>query len=1800
MGPESETGDEELDIEMELVSDDEVLSDVAAAPVRRPVPPPPPVPRRPPAVPSAPAPSLSHAPSSPAPALPHSQLPPILPPPSVPVSAAADAPDEVAPSGSIDVPMSLSSAVSLSNASEESEANVAALDAGEEASDEKPPVSFAPARVPAFAPSFSAREDDDETPPPSIPAPPSPGLISGASQLPPAPIETIEAIAAAVGRLRGEIDATMDKARRARLLHEAGEIQERAGEEPGAARDYLAAYNADTSFREPLEGLVRVLERRRSVSNLGKLVEALVAAASTPDERARALTERALFFDDVQKDLEGARGAAREATETGAKPADLGAAWLTLELAAAKLGDAAQREEALAGRAELTIDPTWRGLLLVDVASLAAATGEITRALDIAARARSDGGEAAWLAAVTAERIVRADPGLKGSDEAHERAKSLAEVLEARADMIEASVDAAERGDALGVPSHLRQHAFAADALLSAAHAWRSANESSRAALALDRTLAVLDRARSAPSDPDSERAVAERKAAIAIERVALNTRVRLAESTGDTALASSLALRRMEGEQDGGLVASLALRVAEHAASQGDVGSALDALGKATERDPLCAPARALKIDILEGSDQAARFALELEDLSTHCGTGDAQGRALLLAAYVWAARAHDSERARTALGQAAACGVGKELVARLGRSLASVRSDDAWYEDATRSLIECREKDQGADRPTDAASELPMLWVEIARLRLAQGDEAGASKATRTLRKLAEGAWLGRVLDGFTADGGDAEVAKDARTAVEELTESTTDPTMRRSLSLVCALRAHAAGDTSATIAHLKTLVEADASDPLVASYLGDLLRAAGDRAGAAHLATALAEASDADDELRAARYLEAGFELWKLGDRSAAFASFEAASAARADAGEPVLAWAARGIDVDAVEGRRRAVERAMGSAATSLERFALEATLGDPDVAERALADVDAAPNPNLRLAGALARLAWNRGQSDVDALHRALEAIAETGAAGSHAAAAEGLLLSRVHAAAPGDDDVVAAAKAWLDTGGGAAAAMEWFAAAMASGDPAKEVPARRAIADLLSDEAREAMHASATLLDAVLRPEETLPLVNGTSPAARLANLELSPPGCDPRRRASTLAALDGVLGEESDVAALGLAGWSCLAAGDNKLALDTFRKVTEHRPGDLQAWEGLRTAADRVGEGDTYALACEQLGARCASDARGAAFWEQAALMWLKLGDGYGERAEVALDASFARDATREVAFDRLFRRVRDRKDGDKLLALVGRRLEVSDDPVEIAKMYWEMARVLREKGDPDGALEALEHVTMFDENHVGALALTGEIFIRRGMFAEAAAKLAHLARVESAPSKNRITAGIAAVDLYENKLAQYDRALEVLLSLHNAKLSTLLVRERLARAAARTGSWVDAARILEELMNERPEKAGRIEAARLAIAIYRDRLSVPERGLAAATKLVDESPAEGDALDLLINLDPKIPSRTGLLERGRDALLMALHETPGNLEQSARLARVARAIDDTALEQSALSCSLALSGPDHNSEQAFAQLSSRKPRVPHVALTEPMFKQILAPGDDGPVAELFAALGPTLAEALGPSLAALGVHPKKDRIDPRSGLALRNEIATWAGAFGIANFDLYVGGKDTTAVQGIPGETPAIVVGSAVNAPLSPTSRARVARELLAIVRGTTVTRWRDDTTIAAIVVAACNIAKVHVEHPPFAVLAEVERVIGKAISRKTKAVIEPLCRAVVQSNADARVWAARARVSQGRVAALASGDVAVVLADVFGETPPRLGAIARDDLRGHDLLRFVLSRPYFDLRRALGLEG
>jgi hypothetical protein len=142
--------------------------------------------------------------------------------------------------------------------------------------------------------------------------------------------------------------------------------------------------------------------------------------------------------------------------------------------------------------------------------------------------------------------------------------------------------------------------------------------------------------------------------------------------------------------------------------------------------------------------------------------------------------------------------------------------------------------------------------------------------------------------------------------------------------------------------------------------------------------------------------------------------------------------------------------------------------------------------------------------------------------------------------------------------------------------------------------------------------------------------------------------------------------------------------------------------------------------------------------------------------------------------------------------------------------------------------------------------------------------------------------------------------------------------------------------------------------------------------------------------------------------------------------------------------------------------------------------------------------------------------------------------------------------------------------------------------------------MARGSTITRHRDDTTIAAIVVAACNLAEVKLDAPSYAVLADVERLLAKAISRKTKKLLPELCKAVVASNADARVWAKRALASHARVAVLASGDVGIVLADALGEPLEKLPTLARSDPRAEELIRFALAPSYGELRRALGLEG
>lgn len=1597
------------------------------------------------------------------------------------------------------------------------------------------------------------------------------------------PTGQVDHAAALATRLRAEQVAHPDRAIQALLLHECGVLEEIRGEEPVAARDYLAAYNADSQFREPLEALVRILTRRKSLKSLGKLLEALTRAAVTPEERVRAHWEKAAYHQDFDKNFAAAKESLEEAI--AANPED-NASWLELELLSAREGDAEGRMRAIEARAELSLDPTWKALLLIDLAAMHAQAENAERAYELLGTAAALEGKARFRTQVALEAIALREDNLE----------ALARALEGQADLLVEAIEDAERGDETGVPRYMRKPEFAADAWLRLGEVSRRQGDTSAWASCLQRAAELF---------PSS--------AAIARARIAA------LEAVGEIDTAAELAreeLRRLgvvpEGEAEGEAAVSagppgaagLWLRVAEAARLSGDRAGSLDALRRALAADPESLPARALELDLLSQGEDKGALAQALEVAAEGFPTDDAKGRTFILAAYVWGCQAGDAGAAKAALAQASVCGVDPGKIARLGRAIAAMRGEAEWYEEATRRLL------AAGTEPDEHAS----LWFELGRSKLLRGDEAGAREAFEKLAACGgeEGApgpsaWLGRVLGAYGVelathpvdDDGMPRPARPPAASIEALAAVEADPQLQRGLLIVAAFRRARGGDVAGARALLQDLHDAAAGDEVVAVFLAELCRREGDANAAANALAACAAASE-DPALGAALHLEAAILRWRAGDRLQAIHEMEAARGSAPRAASTFLSWALRGVDADTLDGRRRALEAAGESGADpvaiALERFGLEAGAREGDQAE-ALAALEAVENAgaaDFEVAAALGRLLWGPAQEQRDLVDRALDRLEERGGDALQIARAERFRLARTV-----DQDraqAAAAAASWAEADGALHASLEWLGAAIAAEDHDAEIAARRAIARGLEGDAAAAMEASATAIALIDSPATPHRFLQADTPAARLMNLEIAGAGCDPRRRAAALHAIGDTLGEDAQLDAIGIAGWSELCAGEYEKALGSFKTVVEHRPDDVLAWEGVRSGAEALGDHVQAALACAQLGSLCADAQRGAAFWEQAGLILLEKTDAHDD-AEIAFDRAFERDPRRGVAFDKLFRRVRARNEDDRLLAIVHRRLEVVEDEQETLKLFWERARVLRKKGDVDAALAALEDVTMLEPDHVGALALAGEIQIAKHAFDKAAPLLARLAEVEEAPKQQRLMSGVAAADLYEGKLQKPDKALEVLAMMHKAGLSTQPIRERLAKVAAKVGAWDQATSILEQLMRERDKKEGRIEAARLAMAIYTDKLRKPLRAEAAVAKLLEEAPDDGEAVDLVLTTGFDATFRSRALGRAKSTIVHALADDPCDADRVALLSKIANAGQDLTLRQATLGALVALGRSDPGLSAELERLDAQVAARPQIMLDASALAEIADPEDAGPIPELFVAIAETISLALGPSLASLGVG-KRDRVDPRGAPPLRVAIAEWTGAVGIAEWELYVGGTDPNGVNGVAGDEPAIVVGANVKPPLTPAARSAIAREVFALRRGITSLRHRDDATVASLVVAALQEVGIGVQSPPYAIFSEVQRTFHKEISRKVKKVLPDVAQRVAASRQDAVAWAQAARRSIDRMAMIAAGDVSLVLSDVLATPREKLGARVPTNHRARQLLGFVLSPSYIELRKKLGM--
>jgi lipopolysaccharide biosynthesis regulator YciM len=1527
------------------------------------------------------------------------------------------------------------------------------------------------------------------------------------------------------------------------------------GDEGAAARDQLSAVNEQPDFREPLEQLITIIQRRQSYKNLGKLLERLVRVSDTPEAIERAELDHAAHLARFEDNLSGAREALENALSHAPESASL---WYALETVAGKLRDPELRQRALRARVDLTQHSTWRALLAIDLGKLAAQTEDIDLAVGTLQKAVDQASPATFIAARALEHLA----------EQEGRTDLLASALETQATLIERALEDSSALDSFGVPGYRRTEAQLAQCWLGAAEAHRSRGDVALATGLLDKALARFK------TDP-----------------TILHARLNAAEVAGDTRTAAELSRTALDQGVTGPLAAALWLRVAEAAASDGDGAGALAAVKSALQEDPACIPARALELDLLSGGMDGAALAATFEETAEQLPSKEGKARYYLMAANAWARLANDVQGAKAALSQAGLFGTSPSTVARVARLLATTTDDLTWYDDATKRLIAA-----GAG-PQEKLS----LWYELARLRMLRGDAAGAKEAVAALSELPDGDWLGSTLHSYvlplvstTQGQASPGLGSDAE-ALEKLALVDTDAATVSALRVAITLRKARAGAIDAAAKLLEEIQGDEPQGLLVSMGLAETLKRRGEGSAAAAVLAECAS-GQTNDTLAASLSLQAGMTYWQGGDRKAAVECFTHAHEREPDAGGLMLSWALRAVEPNDLNARRQALDTASAEdPVLALERFGLEVYRGGATrEAVEALESVGTKAPGELREAATLAK-ALTANADDAGHLD-ALESLAALGGeAPMLALAAEHLMELEV--ARKGQLDPVKlerTAAGWAAQDPSLVAAMEWLAAATASNDHGREVLARRAIAQRLDPALGSTIEASASLLSALVGNEQE-PLLASSESAARLANLELSLPGCDPRRRVSALLNVGDVLGDDSAALCRALGGYNQLSLGNAEQALTTFRSVVEAFPEEVIGWEGMRRAALETGDRTAAAEACAALGDATSDDAEGAQFWEEAAMILMdELDDP--ERGEFALARAVERDVGRFAAFDRLFRIVRARKDGPRLLELVAKRLDVAEDPAELAKLFWERARVLRQTGDHQGALSALENVTMLETDHVGALALAGEIYLSTQQFPEAAAKLAKLATLDEAPARQRLMSGIAAVDIYEKRLRDNEAALAVLQGLHSAGLSTLPVRERLAKVAARCKDWASSTQVLEQLMTERDSAEGRIEAARLAMVIHRDQLARPGGAAKAVSCLLSEAPDDGEALELVLSDILEDHETIEFLERGQTQLIAALMAEPLDAERLDRLARVASKLEDAPLRQAALGSLVAVGEGTRDIDRELAELDQRVTHVPQMAIGSEVLPELADAEDAGAIPELMALMAPTLAEALGPNLASFSVT-RRHKVSPRAGLPLRNEVAAWAGALGIGEFDLYVGGPADDGVFGVSGETPSLIVGPAVAAPLNAQHRASVARELFALRRGTSILRHREATDVAALIVAAARVVEVNIPSPEYAMLGEFTRLLSKDTPRKLKRTLASLAQSIVDSAEDPVMWYRAATSSLDRMATLAAGDVSWVLLE-SGATRGRLGASIEAQRRAARLLSFVLSPSYLALRQKLGM--
>ncbi|MCC7542125.1 MAG: hypothetical protein IT379_38255 [Deltaproteobacteria bacterium] len=1594
--------------------------------------------------------------------------------------------------------------------------------------------------------------------------------------------------------LRAELEASTDRTRRAHLLHEIAATEQAYGNEAQAVKDYLAAFNAQPSFRAPLFALTQVFERRRSLRNLLRLYEAEAKAAPGPVDRASALVDKGILLEDHLSSPGEAVAAFEEAVGDDATSR---AGWMMLEQRHAVAQDGLPISTVLEARARLATDPSLRSVLLAEVAVERESEGDV------------DGAAAALReAAVALPCRWRMLSALERLAARHERAQEQAETLEAMATFAEArsssSTTMSEGGPGEGIdaPAEPEECPGVAVDLLRRAALLRG--------LRLER-----------PNDAVElyDRALAHRPGDVLL----LREQMMMVELAGDLARSAGIArtlLDQLEQSADGPSAAALRMRLAEAHVASGDLAAARKELALALESDPASLSVRAFLEDmLLDAGDVAATAEL----YASHDRDGVAPSArigAQWRAAELWERRAGNSAQAvaayEAALARAQAARTDgpraddtvvvlrRDLVAAVLRGVGGA-TDAAKAADAVDALLAEPIED-------DEHAALSRELFRLCRGPLADHTRAAAALDASIARGGPASRWALEARRALAVEERNWKVLADAHRA---LAAASTDDLLAAAHLSAAGRALSRGGEDHAASEAFAAALEKHAASPYAVAGRVEALRASG---AAAEVVELLRRAAEAEAEAGAAetRLLLAGAAAEAAGDLDGAVRTYEEAADRNQTSPGPLLAMrrlAEKRGDAglllhvrEALAEREAAAERPGRATLELAEHYDLVA--GKPELAEdplrRAIDDPHVGPIAALELAlmpqatpdATLRALAIERLQADADGdavrwIARELGGLALSGQRDLELAdrAVEATL------AAQPDDRWALLARLRLVASEPSRVperARSLLALASAIKDPTARTSLRTAALRAQSASRGAGDDATDDLLLAAEIAEQA-----PDAPQAAIAMDEALGTDAEPgavaeaigMRAKATSASLSADL-LCSHALALEIAG----RFGD---AVSVAQRVLEVRSDDAVALDTLRVSARETEQWVEVARSCDGLARLSVGLPEAALFHEEGGVVRMdQLGDAAG--AEARFRASLSVDPKRDVAYGRLHDLLEQRNDTAALEALVSARIDVTDDSEELTKLFWERARLLRAMGDIDGSASALESVLVFEPSHVGALALSSEIHVQRGDWASAIDALRGLATADI-PANQRRAARLGASDFLDKHLGDHAAALAEIAAVADLGLLDEPVASRAVEIALRGRLWDDAVEYLRIAAELTTSAAIRARYERRAGDIHRDHRSDPSAAIAAYRRALASVPDDLAAAASLMDLVSDPAMRDDALRRFEVAVRQALETEPTEAEPLRALVKIGEWRSDEALRLGALDALVALghATPEEQAEQS--RLLTRTPPEPTRPLTEEIVNRLIAdPRDRGPYAELLRTVGSVIAEADRLEPARFGVS-RSNKISPKTAHPVRDRVIGIARGLGIGELDVYVGGDDPGRVVGLPGDPPCIVVGSGVAAPLTPLRRFEVARALAAVRRGvaTVLVRRPDDALVAF--VAAVAAAGVPVTAPAGARgYDETLRAMTKAMSRKVRKVVPDLARQAGGSPGRPEDAVQGAKRTIDRVGAVWAGELSVVL-DRLVDGPLSPGAV-RASAEGRAMLLFWTSSAMATLRRELGLIG